>query len=105
MTEFASQRLVDHFAEWIVRDGRRVGVKFACPHCPKVEGAPTLAVLFANPIEGGAAWPSDPQCVGNNEGRRWTRNGDDIETLSLTPSVDCSGCGHWHNFVTHGMAP
>jgi hypothetical protein len=105
VTAFASHRLVDLFAEWTVRDGRRVGVNFACPHCKQVEGAPTLAVLFANPDDGGAAWPDDPQCLGNNSGKRWTRTGDTLETLTLSPSVDCSACGHWHNVVANGEAP
>ena len=59
MTAFASHRLIDLFAEWIVRGGRTVGVKFACAHCKNIEGAPTLAVLFANPPDGGAPAPDD----------------------------------------------
>ena len=104
MTAFASHRLVDLFAEWIQHDGRVVGVKFACAHCPHVEGAPTLAVLFANPLDGGPPAPDDPGAVGNNAGRRWQRAGDTLDTLSLSPSVDCSACGHWHGFVTAGDA-
>jgi hypothetical protein len=104
MTAIISRRLADLFGEWIVRDGRRVGVRFVCPTCPQIEGAPTLAVLFANPPDGGAAWPDDPQALGNNEGRRWTLTGDTLEAMALSPSVDCSKCGHWHGIVSHGEA-
>lgn len=103
MTTFASRRLADHFAEWVHADGGRViGVKFLCPTCPQVEGAPTLAVLFANPPDGGPAHPNDPSIVGNNDGKRWQRTGDALETMTLAPSVDCSKCGHWHGFVRNG---
>ena len=104
MTAFASHRLVDLFAEWIERDGRCLGVKVACAHCSRVEGAPTLAVLFANPPDGGPPAGEDPQALGNNGGRRWQRTGETIETLTLSPSVDCSACGHWHGIVAAGEA-
>lgn len=104
MTAFASRRLSDHFADWITVDGRHIGVKFVCPSCPQIEGAPTIGVLFANPPDGGAAHPPDPKVLGDNEGRRWQRTGDAIETMTLSPSVDCSQCGHWHGFVVVGEA-
>lgn len=105
MTAIVSHRLVDLFATWVHdRDGRRVGVKFICPTCPQVEGAPTLAVLFANPPDGGAPAPAGCGLVGDNEGQRWRRTGDTLETMTLSPSVDCSDCGHWHGFVHAGVA-
>jgi hypothetical protein len=113
MTTFASHRLVDLFAEWIIRNGRQVGVKFACPSCPQVEGAVTLCVLFENPPDGGLPWPDDDAICGNNpvlvEGvrhvLRWARTGETLEMLTLSPSVDCSACGHWHGIVAQGEAP
>lgn len=105
MTAFKSHSLRDHFAAWVCDDaGRRVGVKLLCPHCQAVEGAPTIAVLFANPPDGGPAHPPDPRMVGNNDGRRWTLSGASLDDMSLSPSVDCSACGHWHGFVSHGQA-
>lgn len=106
MTAIVSHRLADLFGEWVHdRDGRRVGVKFICPTCPAVEGAPTITVLFSNPPDGGPPVPPGSQLPGENDGRRWQRTGDTLETLTLSPSVDCSRCGHWHGFVSHGEAP
>lgn len=102
MTAFASNRLVDHFADWIVRGDRIVGISFACPHCHQIEGAPTIAVLFANPPDGGPPIESNVMDLGHNEGRRWSRDGASYDTLTLWPSVDCSACGHWHGNVTNG---
>jgi hypothetical protein len=33
----------------------------------------------------------------------WQRTGETFETLTLTPSVDCSAWGHWHGFITNGV--
>lgn len=104
MTAFKSHHLVDLFGEWIELGGRVVGVKFACAHCKDVEGAPTLAVLFANPPDGGAPAPDVPAQLGNNEGRRWGRQGETLDELALSPSIDCSKCGHWHGIVARGEA-
>ncbi len=105
MTAFRSHSLRDHFAAWIV-DGsaRRVGVKLLCPHCQVVEGAPTIAVLFANPPDGGPAAPAGSNLPGENGGRRWQLSGSALDDMSLSPSVDCGSCGHWHGFVSHGQA-
>jgi hypothetical protein len=32
----------------------------------------------------------------------WTFSGDDLETLTITPSIDCSASGNWHGFITNG---
>jgi hypothetical protein len=32
----------------------------------------------------------------------WNRTGDTFETMTLTPSIDGSGVGHWHGFITNG---
>lgn len=104
---------------WIERHGRIVGVRFICPvndgTGPHAEGH-SVAVLFANPPDGGAAHPDDASCVGNNAGRRWTRTGSTFDGMTLSPSIDCtsregcnkqdhSKCSHthcWHGFVTNG---
>jgi hypothetical protein len=35
-------------------------------------------------------------------GLRWHRVGDTFDTLTLTPSIDCSRFGHFHGFITGG---
>lgn len=115
------KRLIDLEPTWIERAGRAVGIRFVCPRDdgpgPHVEGH-QVAVLFENPLDGGPAHPDDPSCVGNNRGRRWRRGGDTFETMSLSPSVDCTTaegcpkedhrqCSHthcWHGHVTSGTA-
>lgn len=32
----------------------------------------------------------------------WGRTGDDLCSISITPSIDASASGHWHGFVTNG---
>lgn len=67
----------------------KLGVTFRCPDAGCDQ---RLGVLFANPPDG---LPSLP-------GRAWQRTGDTFDTLTLTPSVDVSACGHWHGFITNG---
>lgn len=53
-----------------------------------------LSVLFANPLDGGAPWGSQPL---------WSRSGDTIDTLTLRPSIlVLSGDCRWHGFITNG---
>ena len=94
-------RLVDLHPEWLAahdasgRRRERSGIEFDCPHCA-VSGAPErLHVLFTNPIDGDGS-----PLTGHN--RTWARTGDSFETLPLSPSLDCSGWGHWHGFVRGG---
>lgn len=106
MTAISSHRLADLCGHWIVDvNDRHVGIKFICPTCPQFEGAPTIAVLFENPSDGGPPAPLGSGLVGENAGKRWHRvSGDTIDTLTLTPSIDCSTCGHWHGMVDGGVA-
>jgi hypothetical protein len=32
----------------------------------------------------------------------WTIQGTDFETMTVTPSIDASGAGHWHGFIRSG---
>lgn len=62
-----------------------------------------LMVPFANPLDG------KPQRAADGWRVFWTRTGDTLETLTLTPSVlrvkdsNGHGCG-WHGFITNGEA-
>lgn len=91
-------RLADLDPKWIRRAGRVVGVRFTCPCCRST----SVAVLFSNPPDGGAAHPPDESAPGDNAGRRWSRSGETFDDLTLTPSIDVSSSGHWHGFVTNG---
>lgn len=79
--------------EWEGRSG--VGLWFDCPTCPAGVRI-RLHIWFANPVDGGAPKAPDPQ-------HGWVRSGTSLDALSITPSVDCSQCGHWHGFITNGQ--
>jgi hypothetical protein len=32
----------------------------------------------------------------------WSMSSTDFETMTITPSIDASGAGHWHGYVTSG---
>jgi hypothetical protein len=93
-------RLVDLEPWWITRAGRIVGIGFLCPCCQDTN----LAVLFANPPDGGPAHPPDENCPGDNAGRRWQRTGSTFDDISLSPSIDASRppAPHWHGFIVQG---
>jgi hypothetical protein len=106
-------RLVDLEPRWVTavegRDG--MGISFECPCCRGTARATRLAVYFANPIDGGP--PADDAIDGawndrdghlHHEHTRWTRTGVGFTSLTLAPSVDASGVGHWHGFITDGVA-
>lgn len=33
----------------------------------------------------------------------WKFDGNDFETMTVTPSLDCSASGNWHGFITNGV--
>jgi len=100
-----NHHIADLDPHWIFDANRRVvGVRFACPTCGDLVGAVNICVLFENPPDGGPAAPRGCRLPGDSEGRRWTRDGTTFSTLTLSPSVDCSQCGHWHGFVAKGDA-
>lgn len=94
-------KLTELDPKWISHAGRdRVGVRFLCPHCRSTY----LAVLFKNPVDGGFPVSDAYDGIGANFGNRWQRDGDTFDTLSISPSIDTSGTGHWHGYVTGGVA-
>jgi hypothetical protein len=109
-----SARLVDLDPRWVAEygapDGTKQGVSFLCPCCRDRR----LAVFFDSPICG-----SNPITVKDIHRQSaetghladhhigavlWTRTGDTFEDLTLQPSIDCSGFGHWHGFIVRGVA-
>lgn len=95
-------------ASFVAPEGRHgVAVQFRCPGCQRER----LVIPFANPIDGGGADPSM-----NYRGVLWTRSGDSLETLTLSPSVDFSHVNfndepphnpvecRWHGWIRDGKA-
>lgn len=33
----------------------------------------------------------------------WAISGQDFQTMTVTPSIDASGSGHWHGFIRDGL--
>lgn len=96
-------KLTELDPHWFVleKGGPRVGVSFDCPHCRHVR----IAVPFHH---SGRAAMEDGYILAHqgasDSGHIWTLGSDeDFETMTLTPSVDASGAGHWHGFVTNGQ--
>ncbi len=78
-----------------------IGITFNSPTTGK-----RLGVLFGNPIDRDGWMPK----IGNPmdvpgffpESKRWQRTGETFETLTLSPSIDCSQHGEWHGSITNG---
>lgn len=90
------KKLANLDPRWISNAGRvGAGISFSCPGncCADAPLKYRVHVLFRNPMDGGDPSHGEP---------RWNRTGITFDTLSLTPSVDCSGQGHFHGFVTNG---
>lgn len=119
-------KLIDLEPKWsVTEDGRHgMGITFWCPHCVNpdrtfkdsgggrsstTDGGTYLGVWFSNPIDGGPqAEPHtshDRDAIGHHNSDstpHWNRFGDTFDTLTLSPSIDCSRCGHWHGFIRNG---
>lgn len=107
-------RLIDLKPCWVAGlnapDGAKQGVSFECPCC---NGSTRLAIFFTPTICGNP--PVDVGGIARNEWCKadhlsdhhigsilWQRTGDTFETLTLSPSVDCSAWKHWHGWVQGG---
>lgn len=92
-------RLLDLDPRWFTEGDSPdlVGITFNCPCCG---GKNRLGVLFKEPIDRDGL-PTDTHWT--EQETLWTRTGETFETLSLSPSIDCSKFGHWHGFITNGM--
>lgn len=85
------------------------GISFLCPHCKTIR----LAVFFDVPILGPevdlkAAHRAQAELGHLGDCHLgavlWHRAGETFETLTLSPSIDASHFGHWHGFITNGIA-
>lgn len=81
-------------------DRSGLGITFDCPCLdPKCAWGGTIAIHFANPIDGKSqlSWSGESR---PNE-TFWQRTGETFETLSLSPSIHC--VGHWHGWLRNGV--
>lgn len=110
-------RLVDLHPRWVADhgapEGAIQGVGFDCPCCVGTPRATRLAIFFSPPLTPGPPADVSPESfVRRNEADHlsdhhvgellWARTGEDFETLTLAPSINCAKWGHWHGFVTNG---
>lgn len=103
-------KLTDLSPHWMVlrEGGDIVGITFRCPHCPAGERGETtyLGVKFTAVIDRDGldidekGWPE--YMVQHPSDHFWTRTGDTFDALTLSPSIDASGVGHWHGFISAG---
>lgn len=119
--------------KWWAAPGRRgQGVIFLCPHCRQawlvvafanpLDGGPPWnigtkvsrrikelwRVLYGLERFGRSETPSPGAVLDRGQvavppGFLWTRSGEDLEHLTISPSVDASPAGCWHGFVRGGM--
>jgi hypothetical protein len=89
---------------WASESPFRIGMTFLCPHCRTER----LGVLFERPVDpDGIAEKFEINYDAVPFGRTlnmhvWNRTGDTFDVMTLTPSIDGSGVGHWHGFITNG---
>lgn len=96
-------KLSDLDPRWYsVTGDARHGMTFECPHCLGT-GARLAIALHVD----GTNFDPDPtsrQQFAADE-RVWQIvAGTGFDDISLSPSVDASASGHWHGFITGGMA-
>jgi tricorn protease-like protein len=41
--------------------------------------------------------------VTTKDDQAWAFSSDDLNTISITPSIDASASGNWHGFITNGQ--
>lgn len=92
-------KLTDLNPRWFVleENGPRVGLTFDCPHCQKER----LGVAFHH--LGREAIEDQYIFAHSSEKHIWTMTGEDFHDLTLSPSVDASGAGHWHGSISSGV--
>lgn len=97
-------RLIDLEPQWLYRDDLRVGFIFRCPHCRET----WLTCLFVKLSTDAQIdiWPGGEErldVVPCREDFAWKQqNGLSFNDMTVEPSLDASGSGHWHGRITKG---
>lgn len=97
-------RLAELNARWLTPNV----LAFRCPHCQQVLLTCKNVVMSEQEQHDlyektfGVDWnelvvPCKPEFC-------WTFSSTDLETLTISPSIDASRSGHWHGSVTRGDA-
>jgi hypothetical protein len=99
-------RLIDLDPAWIDYKGERVAFVFRCPHCQAIWLSCTLrqmsisdqceAFIDALREDGDDCVPCEQTCAWKMSG------GPDLDSITITPSLDASKSGHWHGHITNG---
>lgn len=89
--------------EWMVKDGKRVGFTFRSPTNPAWRQACTTTKLTQR-----EQWALFGDKAKNTQtgGCEWGIEGGietaSFDTITVKPSIDGSGAGLWHGFITNG---
>lgn len=64
-------------------------------------------VLMSRDEQYALIYEKNPQYAGStvvqtNPDCEWKFDGNDFNTLTVTPSIDASASGNWHGFITNG---
>lgn len=86
---------------WFGHPGLRMGLTFLCPICREIRlGAAFWPWIVTIPGMTADDITHPPQEMID---KMWTRtSGETFEALSLAPSLNCGGAGHWHGEIVAG---
>jgi len=80
--------------------GPRVGLTFICPCCKGTPRETRLGVVFHHK---GREVIEDAYIHAHEDAKFiWTEDGEIVDQVTITPSIDASKNGHWHGFITAG---
>jgi hypothetical protein len=80
---------------------------FSCPHCQKITLlCKRIPLSFRDQVKLVNASPEDEHdwpdgFVPMKQDTAWSITGD-FASMTVTPSIDASGSGHWHGRITNG---
>lgn len=107
-------KLIDLSPIWIIKDEKKQGILFLCPHC--VGQTPRTWLSCFQVPQNSIAGPDGEyelfshlipeedlhHAVPCKRNYAWNFTGDSFDNLTITPSIDASAAGHWHGFITNG---